>query len=139
MDAANVRIPIDDLYENADRLRLMDPLSLSTRDLLSNARMLENLSTGIQSAARWLADAQRFLTPANFAVMAYLPISSDEQSRLATLTLDKIDAVMPRSTVPEKRTTASPIGSAPSKRARQHERRLEAQMRAAKRPLFIEK
>ena len=49
MDAANVRIPIDDLYENADRLRLMHPLSLSARDLLSNARMLENLSTGIQS------------------------------------------------------------------------------------------
>jgi hypothetical protein len=139
LNAANVRIPIEDLYENADRLRLMDPLSLSTRDLLSNVRMLESLSTGIQSAARWLADAQRFLTPANFAVLAYLPISSDERNRLATLTLDKIDAVIPRSTVPERRTTVSPTGSARSKQARQHERRLEAQMRAAKRPLFIEK
>lgn len=71
--------------------------------------------------------------------MAYLPISSDERSRLATLTLDKIDAVIPRSKLPEKRTTGAPTGKAHSKRARQHERRLDAQIRAAKRPLFIEK
>lgn len=138
LESANQRCPIDDLYKSADRLRLMDPLLLSTRDLLSSARALEDLPIGIESARRWLANAERFLTPANFEVLSHLPLHDDERRRLAALTLEQLDAAIPHGEMPAKRTACAPSGSAPkNKRIDKHARRLEAQLRAAKRPLFI--
>jgi hypothetical protein len=135
---ATARFPIEELHEIADRLRTMDPLVLSTRDMLTRVRELGDLEAGIALAKKWIAAAETFLAPANFAVMAYLPLPNGARERLAALTLDKIDDTIASSKAPNGRT-ANVRASGTSKSVSRHARRLEAQLRAAKRPLFIEK
>jgi hypothetical protein len=52
--------------------------------------------------------------------------------------LEQLDAAIPRGEMPAKRIAGVPSESVPnSKRVNKHARRLEAQLREAKRPLFI--
>jgi hypothetical protein len=71
-------------------------------------------------------------------VLSHLPLHEDERRRLTALTLEQLDAAIPRGEMPAKRTACAPSDSVHnSKRIDKHARRLEAQLRAAKRPLFI--
>jgi len=117
------------MFEKADRLRLMDPLSLTTRDLLTHVRGLQEVTDDIEAASRWIGDAKKFVSQKNFAVLAYLLPPGSERERLASLTIDNLRSI--GASHAARQHTAEQSAARPSRRVERHAKRLEAQKKAS--------
>lgn len=136
LEAVKLNFSPAGMLKASDALRLIDPLEMSTQDLLEHVRMDQFVRNEIASIGQWLAAAKRFISEANFALLGRLPGNLTRREELAALTISRLDALLP-TTVAVYGTTASnathrATGSTGSRshKVQRHARRAAAQARA---------
>jgi hypothetical protein len=113
---------IESLWRRTDSLLAANPLAMEAGPLQALFADANGLPGKAQDIAKACVAAEAFFTPANFGVMAFLPMSLIARDRLAALTLDDLDAYAGK--IAKERSSSGTVASKPlNKKQQDHYRR----------------
>jgi hypothetical protein len=113
---------IESLWRRADSLLAANPLAMESAPLQALFADANALPAKAQDIVRACAAAEAFFTPANFSVMAFLPMSSNAKERLAGLSLADLDAHAEK--IAKDRSSSGIVAAKPlNKKQQDHYRR----------------
>lgn len=133
--AVRQNFSLQEMLKGSETLRGINPLEMSTEDLVAHVRIDQTVRTQISLIAEWLAAARRLLTNRNFSLIARLVGDEKVAQQLGGLTISDLDAMIEKATETAAiKLRAGGSGSAAADRrggrkAREHARRAAAQSR----------